>query len=436
MHAQHVHRLLIYRDAALAALVDHGLKPAQVCALCVQHLSPDARTVTVDVRARKPWTLALGEPDAAVLLTWWRTVRPLWATPSEGALFVASTGRPLHANEVARALRNARQNPPADAAPPIDFRPAIADPDAMTPDREAFLRYRARFFSPRTVEGNRWALVYWHRHLAPQRRSDAEATPDDASGFLASMDGWSPDSLYHIACALRVYFTWLIRNGRAHSNPFDELPKVRAAAGTLPRVLSPAEYARVDAALAAAPGDPPTPSDLCRLRDRAVLAVLFLGGLRNAELCGLKVEDLDLDAREAVVLGKGGRERRVPLHPHAVETLGRWLLLGRPAWQRGGTGPVFLSQRRRALSDQSLQRIVKDATAAAGIRRRTFPHLLRHSAATALLRGGMELEPLRRFLGHSDLQVTQRYLHLADSDVADAYDRAAPALAPVGADRP
>jgi len=303
----------------------------------------------------------------------------------------------------------------------------------LTGDREQYLRFRMRFVAPKTVENNRWNLTYWAKYMDAQGRPDAAAKPDDAALFIAGLEGRQPASLYHLIGDLRGYYAWLIRNGRAKVNPFDDLPRVRDGKQTIPRVFSPEEYLKMDAVLSESPAhDTPDTFDILRLRNRAMLALLFLGGLRNSEVREMNTEDLDLDARVAIISGKGSKERRLPLHPHVVACLDAWLRLGRPCWYKRAMGPVFMSERRQPITRARLQQLVKEVASKAGIRRRVYPHLFRHSAATGLLRNGMPPEQLRMFLGHENLQTTGRYLHLLGEDVEAAYQQAASALIPLG----
>jgi site-specific recombinase XerD len=166
--------------------------------------------------------------------------------------------------------------------------------------------------------------------------------------------------------------------------------------------------ALLDAPPAAIDDDPPHR----RLRDDAVLEVLYGSGLRVAEVCGLRTDDVDLDRGSIRVLGKRGRWRQVPLTPGAVEALDGWLRTGRSQLATAQSPPdlVFLNLRGRALGPRDCRRII-DRRAVDP----THPHALRHTFATHLLDGGADLRAVQELLGHSDLSTTQRYTHVSAS---------------------
>jgi integrase/recombinase XerD len=168
------------------------------------------------------------------------------------------------------------------------------------------------------------------------------------------------------------------------------------------------------------------------LRDRALLELLYAAGLRVSEALGLDGDDLDLDGGSVRVVGKGDRERVVPVGDVAVGWLRRYLLTGRPALAaadrvRGARGgPVFLSDRGRRLGRNHAWFAVKRAAAAAGLRAHVSPHTLRHSYATHLLEGGADLRVVQELLGHASISTTQIYTHLTGERIREVYARAHP----------
>jgi site-specific recombinase XerD len=221
--------------------------------------------------------------------------------------------------------------------------------------------------------------------------------------------------------AARRYFAWLRRRGVVAVDPTVGL-RAPAGGSRLPRVLRQDELdALLDRPPAAVDDDAPHR----RVRDDAVLELLYGSGLRVAEVCGLRVDDVDLAAGWVRVLGKRSKWRQVPLTPGAVEALAAWLHAGR-AELAGPDTPdalVFLNLRGRALTPRDCRRIV-DRRAAEP----THPHALRHTFATHLLDGGADLRAVQELLGHSDLSTTQRYTHVSASRlqavVAAAHPRA------------
>jgi integrase/recombinase XerC len=208
------------------------------------------------------------------------------------------------------------------------------------------------------------------------------------------------------AAALRCYFGWMTRVGSLESDPSKSL-RAPSGHGRLPRVLSKSE---IGALL-----DAPATSALDQ-RDLAVLELLYAAGLRVSELCGLDRRDVDLVGRTLTVLGKGGKERRLPMHDEAVEVVGTWLEQGREA-MAGPPEAIFVNQRGNRLGPRDVRRIL-DARAASP----THPHALRHTFATHLLDGGADLRVVQELLGHSSLATTQIYTHVSKELLRTVYE--------------
>jgi integrase/recombinase XerD len=232
-------------------------------------------------------------------------------------------------------------------------------------------------------------------------------------------EGMSARSQARRLVAVRGLFRYLRREGLVEHDPSQAVALPRFAA-RLPELLSRTEVL----ALLAAPGT----DTLAGLRDTALLELMYATGCRVSEALDLCIPRLDL--REAVVrlVGKGNKERMVPVGVPAQEALTRWLAEGRPALlARARKKPreqwVFVNQRGGRLSRQGWwQRLVQHAQAA-GIDRAISPHKLRHSFATHLLEGGADLRSVQALLGHADISTTQIYTHVSERHVRDAYDR-------------
>ena len=207
------------------------------------------------------------------------------------------------------------------------------------------------------------------------------------------------------AAALRCYFSWLVRQGRLGTDPARSL-RAAAGGGRLPRVLSPGE---VGALL-----DVAAPTALDR-RDLAVLELLYAAGLRVSELCGLDRGDIDLEQRTVTVLGKGSKQRRVPIHDTAAGALRAWLEDGRDDLP-GPPEAAFVNRRGNRLGQRDVRRIL-DRRAASP----THPHALRHTYATHLLDGGADLRVVQELLGHSSLATTQIYTHVSKERLRSVY---------------
>ena len=217
-------------------------------------------------------------------------------------------------------------------------------------------------------------------------------------------------SIARKAAALRCYFSWQVRQGRLASDPARSL-RAPSGGGRLPRVLSTGE---VTALLDVPPG---TPVDR---RDLAVLELLYAAGIRVSELCGLNRSDIDLRARTVTVEGKGGKQRRVPIHDAAVDALRTWLEDGRDDME-GPSEAAFVNRRGARLGPRDVRRILDRRSASP-----THPHALRHTYATHLLDGGADLRVVQELLGHASLATTQVYTHVSKERLRAVYGETHP----------
>ena len=227
-------------------------------------------------------------------------------------------------------------------------------------------------------------------------------------------------SIARKAAALRRYFAWLVRAGYLTADPTVGL-QARGGDGRLPRVL---DHRDLDGLLEGElpDGEP----DWRRKRDDAVLEVLYGSGLRVGELCGLDMASLELDRSAVTVLGKGAKERRVPLSEPAIGALRAWLRV-RPEVL---TDDVLSSARQAGVVRQRAGPPVDRRDVRRIVDRRspspTHPHALRHSFATHLLDGGADLRAVQELLGHADVATTQRYTHVSRERLRAAYADAHP----------
>ena len=227
-------------------------------------------------------------------------------------------------------------------------------------------------------------------------------------------------SLARKAAALRGYFAWAVRSGVAATDPARALSAPRGE-GRLPAVLRQEDLSVLL--------DQPPPSieddpKEIRLRDDAVLELLYGSGLRVGELCALDVGALNGPLDMISVWGKGGKERRVPVSRPAAEAVAHWLRSGRSslaALAVAGEQAAFLNRRGRRLTTRDVRRIVDHRSPVP-----THPHALRHSFATHLLDGGADLRSVQELLGHADLATTQIYTHVSRERLRAVYDIAHP----------
>ena len=215
--------------------------------------------------------------------------------------------------------------------------------------------------------------------------------------------GLSPATIRRQASAIRTYYGFLIAEGRVEQDPSDRLEMPRRGR-RLPDTLSVPE---MEAMLAAPAADAPL-----AWRDRALLELGYGAGLRVSELCGLTVPDLLLAEGLVRVMGKGSKQRLVPVGRSVIGAVSLYLHQVRPGLDRGATRDrVLLNARGAPLSRVGAWGIVKRLARAAGIRKRVTTHTLRHTFATHLLEGGADLRAVQEMLGHADLSTTQIYTH-------------------------
>ncbi len=281
-------------------------------------------------------------------------------------------------------------------------------------DQRAFLLERfgelltlERGSSPRTVEAygrDLGRFVAW----AKARGVDApgSVTPAQLREFVYHLKdlGLAPSSIRRGVSALKSYFRFLVGEGVVRTDPSVRLetPKTWRR---LPQVLSAADVKRL---LSAIPIDEPL-----AFRDRAMLELAYGAGLRVSEWITVEVRDLQLDEETVRVMGKGAKERQVPIGRSAIGAIGIYLRELRPRLERGeGRGRLFLNARGKPLSRMGAWQILRKYVTRAGITTRVTPHTLRHSFATHLLEGGADLRAVQEMLGHVDISTTQIYTHV------------------------
>ncbi len=235
----------------------------------------------------------------------------------------------------------------------------------------------------------------------------SEAKPADVHGYLAVLmaAGNKASSSARVLSTLRRFYRYQIRQNQMHEDPSRDVlaPKLGRA---LPKTLSEAQ---VDALLEA----PDLQSDI-GLRDRAMLETLYATGLRVSELVLLTIMEVNLDVGVVRVIGKGNKERLVPLGEQAVSCLRSYLDIARPEILKQRTSDaIFVTARGRGMTRQAFWHLIKKYALIAGIDNGLSPHTLRHAFATHLINHGADLRSVQMLLGHSDLSTTQIYTHVA-----------------------
>lgn len=262
-------------------------------------------------------------------------------------------------------------------------------------------------------------------HVATDGVTDlSEVRLADLRSWLGAQGeaGASRSTVSRRAAAARTFFRWATRTGRIPSDPSVRL----VAPGKdkhLPGVLRQNQAGELMALAAVAADD----ADPVATRNRAALELLYASGIRVGELTGLDVDDVDLEACTARVLGKGDKERIVPFGAPAAEAIGTWLSTGRPALVTAASGPaLFLGRRGRRVDQRQIRSALQGLLEHLPDTPHLGPHGLRHSAATHLLEGGADLRTVQEVLGHSSLATTQIYTHVSVDRLRAAYRQAHP----------
>jgi integrase/recombinase XerD len=274
---------------------------------------------------------------------------------------------------------------------------------------DAFLLYVAteRGLSTNYQLSTRASLEGFQRWAAGRGvDSVARVTSSLLSEFLISEKkrGLSATSIKLEAVALRIFFRFLTARARIPSDPAEKLPLPRLPQ-TLPQPLSQHQITELVGAPA---GDSPL-----EVRDRALLELLYACGLRIAEACGVRLENLDKEGGVIRVTGKGNKTRLIPVGRAALDALKTYLSSARPKLVSPKSGgEIFLSVRGHALTPARIWQLVRHYAKIAGIEESIHPHQLRHSFATHLLAGGADLRIIQEMLGHASIATTQIYTHV------------------------
>jgi integrase/recombinase XerD len=248
-------------------------------------------------------------------------------------------------------------------------------------------------------------------------KEPGEVSREDVLSFLGhlSEQGMSTPSMARNLAAVRGFHKYLITDGLALADPTVNIETPRGWK-RLPKTLSGEE---VESLL----GQPDVAAPL-GLRDKAMLELLYATGLRVSELVGLRLQDVNLERGYLTVLGKGSKERAVPLGDAAVAAVQEYLDRARPVLLDGrDSDALFISSKRRQITRQMFWERIKLLAAKAGITRSISPHTLRHSFATHLLDNGADLRAVQAMLGHSDISTTQIYTHVSRERLRQIHEK-------------
>ena len=312
-----------------------------------------------------------------------------------------------------RRLVSTRQLPRKPSSPRTirsSRSPSPLGRESTPPQLRDFLLHLAseRGLANNTLDAYRRDLTDISEYLAHRARTLTSAAAEDYRSYLQNQrrSGQSTKTVARRVAAIRVYMRYRAGLGEDVSSilPQIERPKPEQS---LPKVLG---RAQVDQLIAA-----PDPKSTLFARDVAILELLYASGLRASELCDLKVRDVNLQVGCVRVLGKGMKERIVPLGRAAAEAVGRYLLDCRPRLERSHSDRLFLSRTGKPLERIGLWMLVEKYGRKSGLLKSISPHVLRHCFASHLLSGGADLRVVQELLGHSDISTTQIYTHVDQS---------------------
>ncbi len=277
------------------------------------------------------------------------------------------------------------------------------------PAIERFLdaTWAERGLSDNSLQSYRHDLSQLRDQLARRGRTLADACREDLLDVLAGevQAGKSPRTVSRYLSSYRQYYRWLLREGVIDRDPVALIESPKTGRG-LPKALTEEQ---VEALLASPDTDTPL-----GLRDRAMLELMYATGLRVSELVSLELANLNLNQGVVRVIGKGQKERLVPIGDVAHDSLSFYLSTGRPEILKGmQCKSVFVTTRKAAMTRQAFWYMVRRYAMRCDISGKLSPHMLRHSFATHLLNHGADLRVVQLLLGHSDLSTTQIYTHIA-----------------------
>ncbi len=287
----------------------------------------------------------------------------------------------------------------------------------LTPEIDLFIDFldRERRLSPHTIKAYRRDLGRLYRMVRGEGLSAwSELSAAQARRYPAMLkrDGLASSSIQRMLSAGRTFYRFLLQQKMVAGNPFEAVSAPRSAK-QLPATLSVDEIgALLDRNAADAPD---------ARRDTAILELLYSSGLRLSELSGLDHDTIDLEQGEVRVVGKGNRERIVPIGRKARQALASWLSV-RSQLAQTGERALFVNHRGGRLSNRGIQYRLDRWARARGLGRRLHPHMLRHSFASHMLESSGELRVVQEMLGHADISTTQIYTHLDFQHLARVYD--------------
>lgn len=233
----------------------------------------------------------------------------------------------------------------------------------------------------------------------------------DIEKYIRSLNK-SSKTISHVISSLKSFYNYYMRMGNINSNPTDEIdrPKIEKK---IPEFLTLEEVSSLLNFKV---------NNEFEARNKAILELLYSSGLRISELTSLELSNIDLDECLVRVMGKGSKERIVPLGDYAIEVLKEYIYFYRPMLNKNNSSYIFLNNRGGILSRQFIFKVIKEECIKKGIRKNVSPHTLRHTFATHLLKNGADLRIIQELLGHENLSTTQIYTHLTNDKLKHDYE--------------
>jgi integrase/recombinase XerC len=283
-----------------------------------------------------------------------------------------------------------------------------------------------RRLSPNTVAAYGGDLEQLATFLTRGRSSLGDAPYPLLRRFLAQQHtlGYARATIARRVGAIKTFYRWAVSAGRVAIDPSLLLGRPKVV-NRLPSVLRPKEADGLAEAPVASPEGDPLERAIA-LRDRAVLELMYGSGLRVGEVATLTRDRVDVQRGRVLVLGKGSKEREVPISEYAADAITAYLREGRSAMAAEGSRTLFFNRRRKPFSERDIRSMVERYGATLLPGRRVTPHTLRHSFATHLLEGGADIRAVQELLGHASVATTQRYTHVSRRRLFEAYERAHP----------
>jgi integrase/recombinase XerC len=285
---------------------------------------------------------------------------------------------------------------------------------------------KERSLSDHTTRAYLGDLTSFFDNLELQKIDDVSViTIAHIRSWLATQQvkGGARTTLSRRAVSIRLFTKWATKKGFLAKDVGLTLATPKGHR-TLPEVLSISDATVAMDSLATRVAEEETPTSI---RDCAILEVLYASGARVSELCGLDLDDIDYQRNTILVLGKGNKERTIPLGNPAMKALNNWIKNARPEIANSSSGEaVFLGVRGKRIDQRTVRTVVYEALEALEGAQRLGPHALRHSAATHLLEGGADLRTVQEILGHASLATTQIYTHVSTERLQKAFKQAHP----------